>query len=62
MYAAPEIVSSNGFPSKHRGRTDVFALVAIFYEMLAVINGHSVYEFHGFLLVGQEARAGGILL
>jgi serine/threonine protein kinase len=64
MYAAPEVVSMNGFTLKHGRGTDVFALGAVFCEMLAVTLGSSVHNFHEFLLAHTklETNAGGILL
>jgi serine/threonine protein kinase len=64
MYAAPEVIDSDDFTLKHGRGTDVFALGAVFCEMLAVIKGSSVQKFHEFLRErsGRGNRAGGIIL
>jgi serine/threonine protein kinase len=62
MYAAPEIISSDGFLLRHGRGTDVFALGAVFSEMLAIVNGYTIHEFHEFLLREQKPRTAGILL
>jgi hypothetical protein len=50
MYAAPEVISNSENLNRHGRGTDVFALGAVFTEMLAVIRGHSIEEYHRFLL------------
>lgn len=49
MYAAPEVVNGEMGTSRHGCGTDVFALGAVFSEMLAVYRGASLEEYHGFL-------------
>jgi hypothetical protein len=65
MYAAPEIVSSEGFLLRHGRGSDIFALGAVFCEMLSVVNGASVHQFHEFLMRrndDEKQRAHQILL
>lgn len=50
MYSAPEVINSDGVLNRHGRGTDVFALGTVFCEMLAVLTGTSVDNFHRFLL------------
>jgi hypothetical protein len=54
MYAAPEVINNSGSLNRHGRGTDVFALGAVFTEILAVVRGYSIEEFHRFLLDPQE--------
>jgi serine/threonine protein kinase len=49
-YAAPEVLRFTEGYTKHGRGTDVFALGAVFCEMLAVLRRHSVEQFHCYLL------------
>jgi serine/threonine protein kinase len=49
MYAAPEVINSDGSFLRHGRGTDVFALGAVFCEMLAIVIGSTVHDFHDFL-------------
>ncbi|KAF2736344.1 kinase-like protein [Polyplosphaeria fusca] len=59
MYAAPEVVNSDEAYNRHGRGTDVFALGAVFTEMLAVLRGRSVEEYHQFLTKGGEEHDAG---
>lgn len=50
MYAAPEVVDNDGTIKRHGLGTDVFALGVVFSEMLTVVCGKSVDDFHQFFL------------
>ena len=50
MYSAPEVINCDGVLNRHGRGTDVFALGAVFCEMLTVLNDYSVEDFHRFLL------------
>ena len=50
MYSAPEVINRDGVLNRHGRGTDVFALGAVFCEMLTVLNDYSVEDFHRFLL------------
>lgn len=50
MYSAPEVINRDGVLNRHGRGTDVFALGAVFCEMLTVLTGYSVEGFHKFLL------------
>jgi hypothetical protein len=54
MYAAPEVLESDGEFMRHGRGTDVFALGGVFCEMLATLTNHSVDQFHQFLLKGNH--------
>jgi hypothetical protein len=58
MYAAPEVISSDEGLARHGRGTDVFALGAVFTEMLAVLRGSSIDEYHQFLMTGMQSEAG----
>ncbi|PSN74956.1 kinase-like protein [Corynespora cassiicola Philippines] len=58
MYAAPEVIESGENLHRHGRGTDVFALGAVFTEMLAVLNGNTVDNYHRSLLQsGQGPHA-----
>ena len=50
MYSAPEVINCDGVLNRHGRGTDVFALGAVFCEMLTVLTDNSVEGFHKFLL------------
>jgi len=50
MYAAPEVIHNGESLNRHGRGTDVFALGAVFAEMLAVVRGHSIEDYHRHLL------------
>jgi hypothetical protein len=54
MYAAPEVINNNESLNRHGRGTDVFALGAVFTEILAVVRGYSIEEYHRFLLDPQQ--------
>ncbi|KAF2194461.1 kinase-like protein [Zopfia rhizophila CBS 207.26] len=54
MYAAPEVIDNEGQLNRHGCGTDVFALGAVFTEMLAVLRGKSIEEYHQFLLYIED--------
>ena len=49
MYAAPEVIDNEEDLTRHGRGTDVFALGIVFTEMLAVLRGSSIGEYHQFL-------------
>lgn len=50
MYSAPEVINCDGVLNRHGRGTDVFALGAVFREMLTVLTDYSVEDLHRFLL------------
>jgi hypothetical protein len=58
MYAAPEVVNGEQGTSRHGCGTDVFALGAVFSEMLAVCRGASIDEYHQFLFRSHTVLQG----
>ena len=50
IYSAPEVINCDGVLNRHGRGTDVFALGAVFCEMLTVLTGYSIEDFHIFLL------------
>ncbi|KAF2120015.1 kinase-like domain-containing protein [Lophiotrema nucula] len=61
MYAAPEVVDNDDSLNRHGRGTDVFALGAVFTDMLAILRGKSIEEYHQFLLngPGKDTKEGG---
>lgn len=52
MYGAPEVIDvfqDDGKLKKHGRAADIFSLGAVFSEMLSVIDGRAVNEYHEFL-------------
>ena len=56
MYSAPEVINCNSVPNRHGCGTDVFALGAVFCEMLTVLSNYSVNDFHRFLLCSDSPK------
>ncbi|KAF2266485.1 kinase-like protein [Lojkania enalia] len=56
MYAAPEVVNNEESLNRHGRGTDVFALGAVFSEMLAVLRGKSIDEYYQFLINEPNAK------
>jgi len=56
MYSAPEVINCDGVLNRHGRGTDVFALGAVFCEMLTVLIGCSVEDFHRFLLRSDSSE------
>jgi serine/threonine protein kinase len=54
MYAAPEVAQGEQGTSRHGCGTDIFALGAVFAEMLTVYRGISIDEYHQVLLKPRE--------
>jgi len=62
MYSAPEVINCDGVLNRHGRGTDVFALGAVFCEMLTVLTNYSIEDFHKFLLRSdfpEGAKKGG---
>jgi serine/threonine protein kinase len=57
MYAAPEVLESSGEFVRHGRGTDVFALGAVFCEMLATLMNYSAEQFHQFLLNENQSSS-----
>ncbi|KAF2492982.1 kinase-like protein [Lophium mytilinum] len=68
MYAAPEVFNNfvDGTLRKHGRKADIFSLGCVFSEMLSVLNGKSVDDFHKFLWKhpghGNAAEPGNVYL
>jgi hypothetical protein len=60
MYAAPEVVDNDEGLGRHGRGTDVFALGAVFTEMLAVLCGYSIDEYHQYLLNPDRGNLNGV--
>jgi hypothetical protein len=60
MYAAPEVVDNDEGLGRHGRGTDVFALGAVFTEMLAVLCGYSIDEYHQYLLNPDRGNISGV--
>jgi hypothetical protein len=60
MYAAPEVVDNDEGLGRHGRGTDVFALGAVFTEMLAVLCGYSIDEYHQYLLNPDRGNLSGV--
>jgi serine/threonine protein kinase len=45
MYGAPEVVQ-DGYSGRHGLATDIFSLGCVFLEMLTVIDGRTINDFH----------------
>lgn len=57
MYAAPEVINSEEDGLSRHGRgTDVFALGAVFTEMLAVLRGSSIDEYQHSLMSAEKGH------
>ncbi|ORY16390.1 kinase-like domain-containing protein [Clohesyomyces aquaticus] len=59
MYAAPEVINSDGTLNRHGRGTDVFALGAVFTEMMAVLLESSIEDYHKFLASSQPRDSDG---
>ncbi|KAF2466251.1 kinase-like protein [Lindgomyces ingoldianus] len=59
MYAAPEVINNDDSLNRHGRGTDVFALGAVFTEMLAVLRGKSIEEYHQFLASVEPKSSSG---